>query len=51
MGGTECLNITCRNFDPHNHGEDCDDFCQACNTPISRRPMLELVIDNEENDK
>lgn len=37
---SECLNITCRNFDPHNHGEDCDDFCQTCNTPIAQRPAL-----------
>lgn len=44
----ECLNITCRNFDPHNHGEDCDDFCQTCNTPISQRPRLETVTSDEQ---
>lgn len=38
---SECLNITCRNLDPHNHGDDCDDFCQTCNTPLSQGPPLD----------
>jgi hypothetical protein len=48
-----CLNITCRNFDPHNHGEDCDDYCQACNTPISQNRWwedgLDIVPEEEKN--
>jgi hypothetical protein len=48
---SECLNITCRNFDPHTHGDDCTDECQACNTPISQRPYLRVVEDKKENDK
>lgn len=42
-----CTNVSCRNLDPHNHGDDCDDFCQTCNTPLSQRPPEE-PIDTQE---